>query len=292
MKKIMKILGKQSGIFDLNNSDKSVGSFLSRSDLKVIFGNEVDLSLVPFDNEIVAKEEILKLWHRDKIPNSPPYRKGRNKISFDEYILQAIIVKTYPNASVEQQVPVRVGKSNFTMDFKITISNNKSVFIEYDGPDHFMNARYGKPKHEPFEKKKKVEDKTGIEVINWAYWIQLCTTNVRAIFESNTKGFGALWSTNCLFGDFVFDNSAEIIDVITKRFNAVDADGYGYFYESNSRNRTKPEHPILQAIITGKEKQSRLIPQGCQHKEYWLPKIVTNIMQDLQSSKSRETNRK
>jgi hypothetical protein len=110
----------------------------------------------------------------------------------------------------------------------------------------------------------------GIEVINWAYWIQRCGSNVKAIFDDSVKGYRVLWSTEILFGMFLFENSTQIIDIITKRFNAVDEDGYGYFYGPNTRNRNNPKHNI---IDKKKEKidVNKILPKGFVDKNYWLP---------------------
>jgi hypothetical protein len=114
--------------------------------------------------------------------------------------------------------------------------------------------------------------KTGIEVINWPYWIQRCKSNVLAIFNNEINGLGVLWSTEIHFGMFYFRNSANIIEIMTSRFNAVDKTGYGYFYGPNTRNRNNPKHPIIDKIKNGKEKINILLPKGYKDKEYWIPK--------------------
>ena len=155
------------------------------------------------------------------------------------------------------------------MDLKITYKE-KPIFIEFDGPSHFAISRYGPPKHEPFRKKKIVEDATGIEVVNWAYWIQRCESNVKVLFEKDMKGYGVLWSTNIHFGDFYFENSAEIIESINNRF-CVDRDGYGYFYGPDTFERNNPEHPIVEKILMGETPISKILPKGLIDQEKWLP---------------------
>lgn len=265
----MAILGQPEGIFDLDDSDKYVGSYLTKSDIKEILNisddDLVNVNFKTFDgNEVVDEREIQKLWYDNKIPNAIQ----PDKSSLDELILIAIIRRTYPNIHIERQIRVK----RFLMDLKLTIEGKAPVFIEFDGPSHFAVSRYGPPKHEPFRKKKIVEDATGYEVINWAYWIQRCSSNVRAIFDKSIKGYGVLWSTNIHFGMFVFENSAEIIDTITKRFNAVEEDGIGYFYGGKTRSRNNPEHPIIENIKNGKENIGLIIPKGYKDKNYWLPK--------------------
>ena len=266
----MGILGKPQGIFDLNNSDYCVGSYILKSDIKEILNvNESDLNDITFLNidgkEVCDERTIHKSWHAGKITNASP----ANISSLDELILIPIIKKTYPNIVIERQYRV----SRYSMDLKLTLGN-RQLFIEFDGPHHFVNKRYGAPKN-PFIKKQKVEDKTGIEVVNWPYWIQRCSSNVKAIFENNIKGYGALWSTEIHFGEFFFENSAQIIDDLTKRFNAVDNNGYGYFYGPNTRDRNNPKHPIIDKIKHGKKNIDIILPKGHKEINYWIPKELS-----------------
>jgi len=263
----MAILGIPEGIFDLNDSDKCVGSYLTKSDVKEILKvNDIDLSVVNFKIldgiEVVDERQIQKLWYENKISNAIPVGKS----SLDELLLIAIIKRTYPKIQIERQISVK----RFSMDLKLTLEG-KSVFIEFDGPSHFVISRYGPPKQEPFRKKKIVEDATGIEVVNWAYWIQRCSSNVKALYDNSIKGYGVLWSTEIHFRMFVFENSAEIIETITKRFNAIDESGFGYFYGGQTRERNNPEHPIIEKMKSGKADVGLIIPKGCKNRSFWLP---------------------
>lgn len=262
-------LGNPAGLFDLHNSDICVGSYFSKSDVKEILGvNDADLSGVPFEPieglEAVDERKLQKLWYDGKIPNAP--QVGHPRSSLDELVLCAIIKQTYPTIQIERQY--KVGR--FKMDLRLTLEGASPVFIEFDGPSHFAYSRYGAPKP-PFEKKHIVEEATGIEVVNWAYWIQRCSSNVKAIFDRSTIGFGVLWSTEVHFGDFFFEESAQIIDSISRRFNAIDDDGCGYFYGGQTRGRNNPQHPIVEKIKGGKVNIQRLIPRGHKDKNYWLP---------------------
>jgi len=168
----------------------------------------------------------------------------------------------YPNIIVERQSRVL----SYSMDLKLTM-DKRSVYIEYEGPSHFTHSE-----REPFlSKKKKVEDKTGIEVINWPYWIQSCSSNVKAIFEKDIVGMGALWSTASHFGMFFSEDSADVIELLSKRFNAIDDNGFGYFYGPNTRDRNNPEHPIIQKIKNGKKDINLILPKGFKEANYWLP---------------------
>ena len=127
------------------------------------------------------------------------------------------------------------------------------------------------------ERKRIVEDAKGIEVVNWAYWIQRCASNVEALFDRKTKGYGALWSTNVHFGDFYFDDSANIVEAINNRFNADHGGGYGYFYGPNTLGRNNPEHPIVNKIANGKESVQRLLPKVFVDRKRWLPERLQSI---------------
>lgn len=263
----MGILGKPAGIFDLNDSNKNVGSFIKKSDVKEMFNLSDDkLGLITFKIidglEVIDERELRKYF--DKI-------KTDRKVSMDEIILKTIISTVYPDSIIIPQE--RIGR--YSMDLKVTV-NGITKYIEFDGPGHFADIGYGNPKNHPFYKKQIIEDKTGIEVINWPYWIQRCTNNVRNIFEEekNLIGYGALWSTNCHFGDFYFDDSAEIIIKMSERFNAWTEKSANNYYEENSLGRIKPEHPILKKIIAGKEKSERLLPKGYKNINEWLPECT------------------
>lgn len=174
-------------------------------------------------------------------------------------VLISIIKRAFPLAEIEQQI--RVG--SHTLDIKLTV-NGKTIFIEFDGPSHFASNKYGIPRDSPFRKKMIVEDKTQIEVVNWPYWIQRCERNVRAIFDNTIRGFAVLWSTNVHFGSFIFENSVQIIETLTNRFNAVDNNGFGHIYGEKTLGRNNPEHPIINRIITGKSNMGN--------------RFITNIM--------------
>ena len=266
----MAILGSPQGVFNLKNSDKSVGSFLTKKDVKEFLNvNDSDIKFLKFkvieDEEVIDERKIQKAWYNGEISNAPPVEYS----SLDEFLLISIIREALPNCEIERQIRIK----RFKMDFKITYEG-KSIFVEFDGPSHFAISRFGPPKHEPFRKKKIVEDETGIEVVNWAYWIQRCTSNVKALFDNKTKGYGVLWSTNIHFGDFHFDNSAEIIEKINSRFNLERNGGFSYFYGENTAGRNNPEHPIIEKLLQGKESIGRLLPKGFNSKERWLPEKI------------------
>lgn len=259
------MLGKSTGLFNLSNSDRCVGSFILKDDLlQVLELSESQVSKIPHHiiNDQIAYDEnhIHKFWY-----NENPMGYG-NKVSFDEFLLHELIKIIYPKATIERQERVK----RFKMDLSIELSGSKK-YIEFDGPSHFAAGRYGLPKHDPYRKKKIVEDATGCEVINWPYWIQRCESNIKSAIEGNVAGYGVLWSTRCHFGDFIFDNSAQIILDMSRQFNVSEDDGFGNFYGPSTLGRNNPEHPIIQKIIDGKERIERLIPKGAQNRDFWLP---------------------
>lgn len=269
----MNILGNPEGVFDLNDSDKSVGSFLLSVDIcNILQVSNNDLSKIEFERinglDVIDERKLQKLWYDNLIPNAIPI----NKSSLDELLLMALIRKSIPDCIIERQIRI----SRFLLDFKLTYKG-KEIYIEFDGPSHFAISRYGHPKHSPFRKKNIVEDKTGTEVVNWAYWIQRCEKNIKVLFDIDQKGLGVLWSTNIHFGDFVFENSAQIIIDICNRFNAIGEQGLGCFYGPSTKKRNNPEHPIVQKIIENKENIGRLLPKGFEDKNYWLPNRLKRL---------------
>lgn len=259
------MLGNAEGVFDLSDSDRRVGSFISKKDLLLILGlpEEILIGLASriIDGETVYDERTIHhFWY-----GNDPLGFGKG-MSFDELILHRLVKRTFPDAVITRQEPVK----RFKMDLAIEVNGIKK-FIEFDGPSHFSAGRYGPPKQDLFSKKKIVEDLTGYEVVNWPYWVQRCEANVRAAIKGYGPGYGVLWSTNCHFGDFAFENSASIIVAMSMRFGIPDSDGFGHFYGPNTLGRNNPEHPIIQRILNGKEDVGRLIPKGAKDRNFWLP---------------------
>ncbi|MEA3343065.1 MAG: hypothetical protein U9Q92_02775 [archaeon] len=185
-------------------------------------------------------------------------------MQLDELVLKKIIKNTYHEALIEHQV--NWGKRR--IDFKITI-NGVSKLIEFHGPYHFVRSQYGYPE-DPIVRKQQAERNFGIEYVIWPYWIPRCRCNIRAVFEDNICGIGAIWSANVHFSDFCFQNSAEIIHVVSSIFKASRNQSYGYFYESG-KSYNKPEHPIIKEIRDGVMPKNVLLPKGFVNESVWLP---------------------
>lgn len=283
----MGLLGKPLGFFSLRESDKYVGSYIHKDDVKAILGvSDDDLKDVEFKTicgDLYIDESTLrkKYWEKGLIPNSVPWKKGNSIISLDEYILIAIIKDTYPDAKVTSQY--KWGRKY--IDIYVENANSK-FFIEFHGPGHFKKMSIYKDPENPFIRKKAIEQEFGYPCYIWPYWIQRCKKNLQIMLgdiDNNIQGLGALWSTKVFFGEFFFDNSAEIIDTITRQFNAA-PNGYGYFYEKwNLENGIqKEEHPILESIRKKRKNVNVLIPKGVNSQSdinYWIPGCLENLLE-------------
>ncbi|EJF10767.1 hypothetical protein [Pontibacter sp. BAB1700] len=280
------MLGNPKGFFNLSESDKYVGSYISKEDVSKILKVETEaLSQLPFekfDNGLYIDERVLgKLWKDGAIPGAVPYKYGNASASIDEFILAAIIRQSYPNAVVEHQVPW--GRKR--IDMKVAI-DGKSTFIEFHGPGHFTIQNNRVPE-DPFERKDAIESAFGIECVVWPYWIQRCSKNLSIVIEGkDDQGWGALWSTKVHFGEFYFENSHNIIKQLNAQFSI--HDNIGYFYEIDGFGRYKPEHPIVKSIRQGRIKAGnyRLIPKGTPNSQIdcWLPAELQTIKHDLITS--------
>ena len=278
----MGLLGKPLGIFCLKESDKYVGSFISKEDVKIILGvNDEDLEAVSFklinDTPYISESTLRKVyWEENLIPNAVPCKKGISTISLDEYILISLIKQTYPNAKVESQYKWRRKYIDIYVE-----DGNRKFFLEFHGPGHFKKLSVYRDPEDPFVRKKEIEEEFGIPCYIWPYWIQRCASNLRILLsdaDPTERGFGALWSTKVFFGEFFLENSAQIIADLTAQFNAIPDGTYGYFYEewNGEGGRIKEEHPIIQKILDGKKSVDLLIPKGFkpEDRNKWLPKAL------------------
>lgn len=272
----MSVLGKPKGVFDLNDSDHSVGSFIQKKDvISILSVDESSLAKLRFKSldgyEVIDERVLQRAWYNGEIPNAPEPKKGNAKISLDELLLLRLIAIALPESKVEYQIPW--GRKR--IDFQI-INQNKEILLEFHGPNHFAPSVYPKSLEHPFVRKEKIEKDFKVECVIWPYWIQRCTTNVKSLFDDNIKGLGALWSTNTHFGMFPFSDSANIIKSISDRFNARRKNSVGYFYGPSTENRNNPEHPIIQEIFNHKRDKGFLLPKGFDKEEEWLPPILLN----------------
>jgi hypothetical protein len=263
-------IGKSHGIFRLHDSDSFCGSYISVTDAAQILDiSPSQLAILPtkyIDGQTVVSElDIHKAWGTEKIQSlhKPKYRNTSR--SFDEIIVLKLLRITLPGCEVECQIPF--GKKH--VDLKLTY-NNRIIFIEFVGPSHFT-PQYQRGPTSPLARKKEVEDHFGCECVIWPFWIQRCSRNIHSLLDRSVQGLASVWSTKAFFGDFVFPKSAEIIFELTSKFNAVRDDGVGYMYGNQHTN--KPIHPIVEAILVGRENRERLIPRGNDKPEsFWLPK--------------------
>jgi very-short-patch-repair endonuclease len=248
-------------IFSLSESDKYVGSYISEADLCLILNiNKNDLTCLKpvLYNNILYYDE----YQVQKALSSNNLKASNTNLC--ECICIKLIEQAFPEAVIETQIQVK----KFKMDILVTDKNHK-FFLEFDGPSHFIYSRYGIPK-EPFRKKKLVEDLAGIKVINFGFWIQRCSRNIKAIVDNNIQGRGAIWNSKILFQDFYFKNSADIILEINKQFNIKQTD-ITYFYGQDTQGRNIQEHPMVQKVLDGAESIDRFIPLGACDPTPWVP---------------------
>ena len=121
-----------------------------------------------------------------------------------------------------------------------------------------------------------VKQATGCELVRWPYWIQRCSQNAKVLYDDSLQGYGALWTTKAYFHDFDIPQAAETIIKLTKRFNAEDENGIGYFYEGKEGVRKQPEHELIKQALKNPNKILSFIPKNLPPDDpsykYWLPK--------------------
>lgn len=281
----MALLGIPKGVFSLNESDKFVGSYISITDVAEILNVGIRELSNCLNKDLTAVNDILfidemtlrKKWKNGQINGAVPSMVGNATASLDEYIISAIIKKSFDKkAVVENQF--KWGRKRIDLFVKL---KEKEFFIEFLGPGHFTIQNNRVPEN-PLLRKALIEKEFNRPCYLWPYWIQRCKKNIQVLIEEARIGLGALWSTRVHFGDFIFDNSAQIIEEITSTFKA-STEGYGVFYEQDSHGRNKPEHPILKKILNGKTKIEKLLPKGHNKNEvnFWLPRSLHKLDCDL-----------
>lgn len=285
----MGYLSTGKGLFRLDSSDLNVGSYFEIGDVRQIL--ELDkISDVEFEQ--IASERNLLANRRKGIINEKDLKKktilelrtgyssATSNIrvdSFDELVLKSLFYKTLPGVKVVPQAEVKYSKNRRgkkKVDFQIDY-NGKVVLLEFDGPGHFDGNN-----ENPLNVKSILEDENGVECVLWPYWIQRCAANVKAIFDPNVIGFGALWSTKFQFGSFSISDPAKVIIAESKRFNAIRENGIGYFYGADeNEKRCIPTHPIVQEILSGSKSVDILIPPGLKgDKRFWLPQKLWKLL--------------
>ncbi len=274
-----------NNIFSLSDSDKYVGSYISREDVKKILNvSDEDLTAITFTKQngidYIDERKLKTAWERCMIPHAPCPYCGNAKVSLDELILAAIIRQTYPSAIVTRQTPWKRKK----IDIEVNM-DTKRFFIEFHGPGHFKQ-QYSRPLENPFDRKKCIEDDFSCDCYIWPYWIQRCSLNLSILLDKDSvsNGRGALWSSSGYFGQFVWDNSVSIIKELSIPFRVAIDDNYGSFYDGfDTDNYKKTEHPIVQKILDGKEKYNILVPKGVEEIDVlnWLPTRIRHNYDEL-----------
>jgi hypothetical protein len=266
-------IGPSRGLFRLHDSDGHCGSFLSVTDAAEVLETSSEafsgLKRWTVDGlEVISELELHRAWGAGTIDTPEKPRIGNAIRSLDEIILRKLIQITLPGAQVECQVPF--GRKR--VDLCVTRPGQPAVLIEFLGPSHFISQFQREPRP-PSDRKREIEDHFSAECVLWPYWIQRCSSSVRAIFEPEAVGFASVWSTRAFFGDFTAPDSASTIVGMTNRFKAMRTNGIGYMY-GNTHTR-KPVHPIIASIHAGKATKAQLIPKGTdQPPTFWLPEEI------------------
>ena len=276
----MGALAKGKGRFSLSDSDNSIGSFFSKEDLVEI----LEIDDVNGFYEAIASKHLLKEGYVDERDIYRQFKELKNEfskiklkryISFDECVLLAIFRRTFPNAEIKQQVKI---DTKF-IDFEIKY-NGVTKYVEFDGPKHFIEDRYNNHLEDLFERVKMIKQLTGSELVRWPYWIQRCSRNAKVLFDQSLQGYGALWTTQAYFNNFDIPQAAETIIKLTKRFNAEDESGIGYFYQGKEDERKQPEHHLIKQALKDPKKLLCFIPKNLPLNDptysYWLPKDLWN----------------
>ena len=278
----MATLLKGKGYFDLSNSDNHVGSLFSTKDLLEILeidddkSSEFSKALVKLnlldEDCYVDEKDLYKQWKclKSLYSSSPLY----NRSSLDEYILLAIFRRTFQDATINQQVKV----GSMIVDFIINY-HGVTKYVEFDGPSHFTTNK-GMMPEDPRKRIKQIFNDTGHELVRWPYWIQRCTQNARILFDQSLKGYGALWTSSKYFHDFSIPNPSNTIKELTRRFNAEDENGIGYFYEKKDGPRFQPSHKLLSRAKKDHLKIKLFIPNDAQDYKYWLPKELWGLLDE------------
>lgn len=270
-------LGTSAGVFSLHDSDRHCGSYLSVDDAaEILQVSTASLDKLPTvthgRTRYLTDRQLGRAWASGEI-ESPRSRlqKGNAMVSFDELILLRIMEVCLPGAHFEPQF--RAG--NKLVDFRVSFGS-KSILLEFFGPYHFIQRSSRLPMH-PKLRARVLEDATGLECVIWPYWAQRCASNAKALFDRSVEGIGSVWSTSAHFGDFVFSDSAQMIQDINARLNISRPDGVGYIYTDEVVN--KPIHPVVRRIREGRESASKLIPPGWDGTpRYWLPKSLWSVV--------------
>src|SRR5262249_36279506 len=151
-------IGKSHGTFSLHDSDRFCGSYLSvvdAAEILAISESSLDIYAKQDDdgNAWVSELDLHKRWGAGDIKSPHPAKIGSATRSFDELILVRLLAITYPEASIDIQVPFGRKRA----DISVEVSGKRKI-IEFLGPSHFIQQQHQKNLSSPFDRKKEVED--------------------------------------------------------------------------------------------------------------------------------------
>ena len=230
----------------------SIGSYFSNSDLCTILSSNIPDIKKYLSPGLTDENSIHKIITSNKL--------SRNKETFDELVINYILNKLGHNTILQYKL------NKYKIDIYLP---DKSIGIEFLGPSHFCVTRYGIPKN-PIERSMRIEDKFGIQIINWPFWMPKISKNVESVLN-NTKCIFSMWNSNILYSDFYFDNSDELIKKINSQFKNINPLSIGYMYEKNIYGYIKPEHPIINKIRVNSDNLVKLLPKKSSDITYYIP---------------------
>jgi hypothetical protein len=273
------------GIFELENSDNTVSSYYQVSDVVTMINSRLEYNrtideeflrnnfnnLIKEVNSVSVIEEVnafKDLWKNQLIRER---KIAPRRINHYELILFNVFSRVVDRENIEMEY--RINNAGHRYDFKIEYGGNKYL-IEFDGIGHFQRNRFRETVH-PLDQINSFNN-PDYKLIIWPYWIQRCERNLKVILGIEEQGFGAIWSSTFHFGEFLWNDSYDIIRTLNSQFNIEQEGNIGYIYGARLNY---PEHPYIENKILNNRATSwtieKLIPQGTpnntEERNYWLP---------------------
>lgn len=276
-----------NGIFELDNSDRTVSSYYKISDVVTMINNRLRAdsqitedylreNFINFIQEIDETEVIEEIIGFREIWNSADIRERKlrphNVQNHYELVLYNIFIRVVGENNVQTQFQINGQRHRY--DFMVKFDGQKYL-IEFEGIGHYRPNRGNIP-NIPVMQLDDFEN-TEYKLILWPYWIQRCELNLKVILGLEINGLGAIWSSDYHFGEFPWENSYDIINTLNAQFNIERNNEIGYVYGPETEERNNPENPVVENILNPNRpawtRERRLIPNGTPDDMvyYWLP---------------------